>query len=186
LEDRIDNIWSSLHCLPSAYTLGKCRHSEVRLSQHFSCFKSYHNQKIHAHLGNMYPFFKILTTTSKCKTNIKQSLPQKFNIESAKYYEITKCQRQLSVPRHSSCLFSLPLSNKTPHLWNHCSGTYGGSIPFRKESSNASPLTGWEDGTMWPAPLTEANVNPPLYCWTYPPTCKRKHSEVMNFMLTRL
>ena len=133
-------------------------------------------------LGEHVPFFKILTTTSKCKTNIKQSLPQKFNIESAKYYEITKCQRQLSVPRHSSCLFSLPLSNKTPHLWNHCSGTYGGSIPFRKESSNASPLTGWEDGTMWPAPLTEANVNPPLYCCTYPPICKHKHSEVMNVM----
>lgn len=67
------------------------------------------------------------------------------------------------------------------HWWSYCSGTYGGSTPLRKESNNISALSGWEDGTMWPAPLTEANVNPPLYCWTYPPTCKHKHqTEFMS------
>ena len=40
----------------------------------------------------------------------------------------------------------------------------GGRIPLRKDWSNMSALSGWKDGTVCPAPLTEAKVNPPVYC----------------------
>jgi hypothetical protein len=41
---------------------------------------------------------------------------------------------------------------------------YGGSTPWRKKLNIIKALSGWKDGNIWPAPLTERNVNPPAYC----------------------
>jgi hypothetical protein len=45
----------------------------------------------------------------------------------------------------------------------HQCAILGGSIPFRKELTNMSALSGSKEGTICPAPLTIANTNPLVY-----------------------